>query len=99
MSQSSLSMSRETSVDEFFGEWAEPIFYSGLLWITLQACHCLRIGGRSLISGHWRRRTRETGGYLIFTREPVNPLYLLVFLMILGVSLPVRKWATREGFD
>ena len=30
------------------------------------------------------------------TREPVNALYSLAFLMILAVRLPVRKWADRE---
>ena len=31
--------------------------------------------------------------YAVSTREPVNPLSLFVFLMILGERLPVRKWA------
>ena len=33
------------------------------------------------------------GGYLLFTREPVNPLISLGFFTVLPVNLPVRKWA------
>ena len=36
---------------------------------------------------------RGGGGYLFFTREPVNPLILLGFFIVLGVNLPVRKRA------
>ena len=86
--------------EEFSGEWAEPIFYSGLLGIGLDysGLPCRPATASGLEDGVLFRVTGgaeqgRQGGYLIFTREPVNPLDLLVFLMILGVRLPVRKWA------
>src|SRR5205823_4616920 len=100
-------------MEEFFGEWAEPIFYSGLLGIEAEGSRLLSFWlgfelkfGRvwsSLVEPelHLGRQGVEVEvlpqgfpwGYLILTREPVNPLYLLAFLMILAVRLPVRKWA------
>ena len=75
------------------------LFYSGLLRIGLDysGLPCRPATASGLEEGVLFCVTggAEQGrqGYLLFTREPVNPLSLLVFLMILGVRLPVRKWA------